>query len=50
MCALEILAGGREFAGDYISIPIEVPDDLRCRILSIAELPEGWDSAEHGNT
>ncbi len=50
LCALEILAGSREFADDYISIPIEVPDDLPCRILTSAELPEGWDSAGHGNS
>jgi RES domain-containing protein len=50
LCALEILAAGREFANDYISIPIEVPDDLPVRILPIAELPVGWDSPEQGNS
>jgi hypothetical protein len=49
LCALEILAGGREWANDYISIPIEVPDDLPCPTLSMAELSEGWDAAEHSN-
>lgn len=50
LCALEILAAGRELANDYISIPIEVPDDIRRRILSITDLPEGWNSAEHGES
>jgi RES domain-containing protein len=50
LCALEILAGGRELANDYISIPIEIPDDIPCRTLSIPELPQGWDSAEHANS
>jgi len=48
LCALEILAGGREFAHDFTSITIEVPDDLPVRILPIAELPAGWDSPEQG--
>src|SRR5437867_1482653 len=47
LCALEILAGGSELANDCSSIPIEVPDDIPCRILSTTELPEGWNSAEH---
>ncbi|MGA2113277.1 MAG: RES domain-containing protein [Bryobacteraceae bacterium] len=50
LCALEILASGRELANDYISIPIEVPDDIPCRILRATELPEGWNAAEHGNS
>jgi RES domain-containing protein len=50
LCALEILAGGRELANDYSSIPIEVPDDLPHRILSTTELPQGWNSAEHSNS
>jgi RES domain-containing protein len=50
LCALEILASGRELAKDYTAIPIEVPDDIPCRILSIPELTQGWDSAEHANS
>ncbi len=49
LCALEILAGSREFADDYVSIPIEIPENLPRRGLTAAELPEGWDSAEHGD-
>ncbi|MCC6588451.1 MAG: RES domain-containing protein [Bryobacterales bacterium] len=50
LCALEILAGSREFADDYISIPIEIPDNLPRRSLTVADLPKGWDSAEHGES
>lgn len=50
LCALEILAGSREFADDYVSIPIEIPEDLPHRGLTAAELPEGWDSAEHADS
>ena len=50
LCALEILAAGHEFANDYIAIPIEIPDDITRRVLSITELPQGWNSAEHGNS
>ena len=25
LCALEILAGGRELANDYVAVPIEIP-------------------------
>jgi RES domain-containing protein len=49
LCALEILASGRELANDYISIPIEVPDDIPRRVLPITELPQRWNTAEHGN-
>lgn len=49
LCALEILAGSRELANDYISIPIEVPDDIPCRVVATTELPQGWHSAEHSN-
>jgi RES domain-containing protein len=46
LCALEILANKRELAGDYIAIPIEVPDDLRRTVLEVRDLPEHWDAAE----
>ena len=47
LCALEILAGSRELAGDYISVPIEFPDDIASRVLSSSELPQDWNSSEH---
>ena len=50
LCALEILAGSRELANDYISIPIEIPSEIPFRILSSEELPESWNSAQHPNS
>jgi len=47
LCALEILAGSRELARDYISVPIEIPDDFPLRSLSIDDLPENWNSPQH---
>ena len=50
LCALEILAGSRELADDYISIPIELPSDMMSRTLSIGDLPEDWNSARHNSS
>ena len=44
LCALEVLVNADELADDYISISIEIPDDLAITSLSVADLPTGWDS------
>lgn len=49
LCALEILANNRELANDYIAVPIEIPDDMPHTIMSIEDLPQGWNSPEHSN-
>jgi RES domain-containing protein len=49
LCALEILANADELASDYVVTPIEVPDDLVVRMLSIEELPTNWDAGEPTN-
>ena len=49
LCALEVLANASELAGDYIVVPIEVPDDLGATTLSVDSLPSNWDAAQAGN-
>lgn len=44
LCALEVLVNADELADDYISISIEIPDDLLMVSVSVADLPTGWDS------
>ena len=44
LCALEVLANADELADDYISISIEIPDDLSITSVSMADLPTGWDA------
>jgi RES domain-containing protein len=44
LCALEVLANADELADDYISIPIEIPDDLAITTIAVADLPPGWNS------
>jgi RES domain-containing protein len=44
LCALEVLVNEDELANDYVSISIEIPDDLAITSLSVADLPPGWDS------
>src|SRR5260370_11883795 len=46
LCALEVLANADELAGDYLVTPIEVPDSLTVRTLSIENLPHLWDAGE----
>ena len=46
LCALEILANADELADDYVATPIEVPDELDVKVISIAELAPGWDANE----
>jgi RES domain-containing protein len=43
-CALEVLVNADGLADDYISIAIEIPDDLSVTSLSVADLPSGWDA------
>ncbi|HEY3742216.1 MAG TPA: RES domain-containing protein [Bryobacteraceae bacterium] len=49
LCALEILANNRELANDYIAVPIEISDDVPRTILSVEEMPRGWNSSEHSS-
>jgi len=46
LCALEVLANADELADDYVATPIEEPDDLFVRVISIDNLPAGWDANE----
>ena len=41
-----MLANADELADDYVATPIEVPDDLFVRVISIGNLPAGWDANE----
>jgi RES domain-containing protein len=43
-CALEVLVNADELADDYISISIEIPDDLGLMSMEVADLPAGWDA------
>ncbi len=45
LCALEILVNSDELAGDYVAIPIEVPDEIAVQAISTDDLPEGWDAS-----
>src|SRR5712692_7570847 len=49
LCALEVLATADELAGDYVVTPIEVPDDVIVRTLSVDALPTNWDAGEPTN-
>ncbi len=44
LCALEVIVNANELADDYVSISIEIPDDVAITSLSVADLPSGWDS------
>ena len=44
LCALEVLVNADELADDYISISIEIPDDLGLMSMEVADLPAGWDA------
>ena len=39
-----VLVNAEELADDYISISIEISDDLPITSLSVADLPSGWDA------
>ena len=47
LCALEILAGGRELASDYVVVRIEIPNDLAINTLADEELPDDWNAEVH---
>lgn len=44
LCALEVLVNADGLADDYISIAVEIPDDLFITSLCVADLPSGWDT------
>jgi RES domain-containing protein len=46
LCALEVLANANELPGDYLVVPIELPDDLAVIRLSVDRLPSNWDAAQ----
>jgi len=46
LCALEILANADELADDYVATPIEVPNVLDVKVISLADLAPGWDANE----
>jgi RES domain-containing protein len=46
LCALEILASADEFADDYVITPIEVPASVAIEVISVAQLPRGWNAPE----
>jgi hypothetical protein len=48
LCALEVLANAGELADDYVVTPIEVPDELEVKTLSIESLPSNWGAAQAG--
>jgi RES domain-containing protein len=47
LCALEILAGARELAGDYVVVEIEIPDDIPIETLQEEDLPPDWNADVH---
>jgi RES domain-containing protein len=49
LCALEVLATADELASDYVVTPIEVPNDVIVRTLSVDALPTNWDAGEPTN-
>jgi RES domain-containing protein len=44
LCALEVLVNTDELAEDYLSISIEIPEDLTITSIAIGDLPPGWDA------
>jgi RES domain-containing protein len=44
LCALEVLVNSDELAGDYVAVPVELPDGIAVKEISLADLLEGWDS------
>jgi RES domain-containing protein len=45
LCALEVLVNSDELAGDYVAVPIEVPDEIAVQVITVADLPQGWDAS-----
>jgi RES domain-containing protein len=46
LCALEMLVNSDELAGDYVTVPIDLPDEIAVQVISTADLPQGWDASE----
>src|ERR1700678_1193898 len=46
LCALEVLANADELAADYVVTLIEIPDEIAITVISLSELPSGWDANE----
>lgn len=46
LCALEILASSGDLAADYVATPIEIPDEIEIAVISLGDLPQGWDASE----
>jgi RES domain-containing protein len=49
LCALEVLVNSDELADDYVTIPIDVPEEIGVRVISIADLPQDWDASAASN-
>ncbi len=47
LCALEILAGGRELASDYVVVKVEIPPELPIHTIADEELPDDWSTEVH---
>jgi RES domain-containing protein len=45
LCALEMLVNSDELAGDYVRVPIDVPDEIAVQLITTADLPQGWDAS-----
>jgi RES domain-containing protein len=45
LCALEVLVNSEELAGDYVAVSIDVPDEIAVQVISIADLPQGWNAS-----
>jgi RES domain-containing protein len=45
LCALEMLVNADELAGDYVAVPIDVPDEIAVQAISAADLARGWDAS-----
>jgi RES domain-containing protein len=47
LCALEVLAGARELASDYVIVEIDIPDDIPRETLEDQDLPADWNAEVH---
>jgi RES domain-containing protein len=41
-----VLANANDLADDYVTTRIEIPDGIEVAVISIANLPPGWDAGE----
>lgn len=44
LCALEVLAGARELASDYVLVEIEIPDQVSIHEAPVSDLPAEWNA------